>query len=267
MGRYLSETIDSVLANLQPGDEYYVIDGGSTDGSIEVIRRYEGRLTGWISEVDKGYAEGLHKGFARASGDYMCWVNSGDLLLAGALDVARAELETDMTDMVFGDDIYIDEKGGVLFRTSARVRSLRSMMLFGGWTPLQDACFWRRSLYHKVGGINPDLRFAADFDLFLRFALHGCCRYVPAVFSAFRRHQGQKSIAQAAAYRLEREHCRARALEQYGPPRWTKCSEAYYAIAVRLRARLFDPLCRWLAPAVGTHVRDLRCTVRPYSGA
>lgn len=215
-GAYLSQTIESVLSNLRPEDEYFVVDGGSHDNSVNVILKYRRWLTGWCSESDSGYAEALHKGFGRVTGDYMCWINSGDILLDGSLVVAAEELEDYETEMIFGDDFYIDEQGEILFKSSGKVPSLKEAMLFGGWTPLQDACFWKRSLYEHVGGIDPRLKYAADYDLFLRFALHGKCRYVPSVFSAFRRHAGQKSILGAHEYVQEREACRARELRRLG---------------------------------------------------
>jgi hypothetical protein len=88
-------------------------------------------------------------------------------------------------------------------------------MLLGGWSPLQEACFWRRELYQRVGGIDRSLKFAADFDLFLRMSTQGTATYVPVAFSAFRKHQGQKSVAGADAYRVEREACRRRERIRY----------------------------------------------------
>jgi glycosyltransferase involved in cell wall biosynthesis len=139
LGSYLSTTIDSVLANLSSGDEYIIIDGGSTDGSVDVIRKYKPRLTDWVSEPDKGYADALAKGFARATGDILCWINAGDLLLPGALDAARQALTDSDAEMIFGDDLYVDEEGRVIFFSRGYVKDLQSVMLYGGWTPLQDA--------------------------------------------------------------------------------------------------------------------------------
>ena len=89
MATYLEETIASVLGNLRPGDEYFIIDGGSTDGSLDIIRKYEDRITAWISEPDHGYADAIGKGFDRARNDVLCWINAGDLYLRGAFDAAR----------------------------------------------------------------------------------------------------------------------------------------------------------------------------------
>ena len=237
MGRYLCETIESVLRNLQPGDEYFIIDGGSTDQSVEIIRRYESRISGWVSEADKGYADAIAKGFRRGDGELLAWINSSDLLLPGALDCARGYLTNPEVDMIFGDDYYIAEDSTVLFRSYGGTRNLRNMMLYGGWTPLQDACFWRRSLYERVGGINPDTQYAADFEIFLKFSLAGNCLYAPLAFSTYRKHSGQISISGARRYQEERQSILSQMLE---------CSVsniplriAYY-LWLRMRSRIFQ---------------------------
>lgn len=258
MAPYLEDTITSVVSNLQPGDEYFVIDGGSTDGSADVIRRQEKSLTGWISEKDAGYADALAKGFARATGDVLCWINAGDMYLAGALDAARKFLTKDL-DMIFGDDFYIDEDNRVLSYSRGWVPDLRMAMLYGGWTPLQDACFWRRDLYQKVGGIDRSLHYAADYDLFLRMALAGRTGYMPFVFSAFRRHAGQKSISGSAAYEAERKRVRTREVGAHGSrPVLKSLSRGIHRVAMSARAR-FAPLV-WRRPDLaGKPVTSLPC--------
>lgn len=241
---YLEETITSVLSNLRDGDEYFIIDGGSTDGSVEIIRRYEHRLSGWVSEKDGGYADAIGKGFDRGTGDILCWINAGDMYLAGAFDAARALL-TDDLDMIFGDDFHIDEASRVMSYSRGWVPDLRVATLFGTWSPLQDACFWRRSLYEKIGGIDRSLKFAADYDLFLRMSLVGRTRYVPMAFSAFRRHQGQKSLSGAVAYKREKMECRRREMTQLaeqGPS--TLLNRVVARAAMSARARLAPLLWR-----------------------
>lgn len=262
MGKYLRETIEAVLSNLRPGDEYFVIDGGSTDNSLGIIRSYEKSLGGWSGEPDRGYADALAKGFSRSSGAFMCWINSGDLLLPGALDRARAVLEESGADCIFGDDFYIDDASRVISFSRGYVRSLQDAMCYGGWTPLQDACFWRRSLYERVGGINRDLRHAADYDLFLRFSSNGVCQYIPQAFSAFRRHAGQKSIKDSKLYSREREECRRRELSKRLDKTARKVLlSAYYWIYVRFRARVLHRL--WDIPSLrGVPVSTL--TAGPY---
>ena len=259
MGDYLGLTMETVLGNLRSGDEYFVVDGGSTDGSLDVIRSYEKRLTAWVSEPDQGYADALAKGFARASGDILCWVNAGDLLLTGALDAARDAMAHTGADLIYGDDFYIDDEGRVIFFSRGHVGDLRAAMLYAGWTPLQDACFWRRELYERVGGLDPTLRYAADYDLFLRMALRGNTIYVPKAFSAFRRHPGQKSISGATTYRQEREDVRCRELARVrGPAFGAALRRVWYALAIRWRVRVAQR--RWKRPDLrGRDIGELAC--------
>jgi glycosyltransferase involved in cell wall biosynthesis len=236
MAHFLPSTIESVLANLQPGDEYFVIDGGSTDSSVEIIRQYESRLTGWMSERDNGYADALAKGFRRCTGEFICWINSGDLLLKGAPRSARQILKETGVDLIFGDNVTIDEESRVLFQGRGTVLPLKYMMLYGGWTPMQESCFWRRSLYERTGGINPALKYAADYDFFLRASWAGHCLYVPSVFSAFRRHTDQKSIRGADRYQIERENSRREMITQLGISGAKRFAlESFYRFAVRWR--------------------------------
>ncbi len=260
MKRYLRQTVDSVLRNLSPGDEYFIVDGGSTDGSQDVIRSYAPSLSGWISESDRSYSEAIAKGFARTSGEIMCWINVGDVLLSGALARARELLLKTAADLIFGDDFYIDEEGRVLAFARGYVSDLRRALLYGAWTPLQDACFWRRALYDRVGGLDADVRYAADYDLFLRMAQAGKCVYVPEAFSAFRRHPGQKSIAFSPQYNAERESARRRELGRARRSAMVRvAATAWYKTRARWRAHISHRL--WQRPElVGRSIDDLACS-------
>jgi glycosyltransferase involved in cell wall biosynthesis len=259
MASYLPQTIESVLGNLEAGDEYFVIDGGSKDGSVEVLRGYRDKLTGWMSEPDRGYADAIAKGFAHARNDILCWINCGDLLLEGALDAAREQIARSGADMIFGDDFYIDEDGCVIKYSRGYVSDLRSAMLYGGWTPLQDACFWRRDLYQWVGGMNVGLRYAADYDLFLRMVLRGRAQYVPLAFSAFRRHAGQKSVVGTQEYERERAMVRQRELEREpGSPLAKTLFGLWQGGALRLRVHVVQRL--WQRPDLtGRAIQELCC--------
>jgi len=259
MATYLGETIRSVLANRTPQDEYFVIDGGSTDSSVDVIRRHEADLTGWIAEPDRGYPDALAKGFSRATGDVLCWINSGDLLLSGTFETVRRIFATGDVDLIFGDDFYIDETGRVLRFSRGHVGDIAAAMLHGGWTPLQDACFWTRALYDRVGGIDRELHFAADYDLFLRMVQVGRTRHVPLAFSAFRRHAGQKSIADQAPYAQEREQVRAREFRAAGDaPLAGALKRMFHLNANRIRSRLAPRV--WRRPDLaGRAVAELPC--------
>jgi hypothetical protein len=165
-------------------------------------------LTGWVSERDRGYADAIRKGFAKGSGKYQCWINSGDLLLNGALDLARTILDDSGADMIFGDDFYIDDNDNIIRYSRAICHDLKNHMLYGDWTPLQDACFWRTEIYQRAGGIDPTLLNAADFSLFAKISTIGDIKYAPFAFSAFRRHDQQKSILHHSDYKIEKEMVR-----------------------------------------------------------
>jgi glycosyltransferase involved in cell wall biosynthesis len=267
MAHLLPETIESVLANLRPGDEYFIIDGGSTDGSVEVIRRYESHLTGWVSEPDQGYADALAKGFRRCKGEFLCWLNSSDLLLKGALSIARELLMETGADLIYGDDVGMYSNGVVIAQNHWRVHSIKYMMLYGGWTLLQDACFWRRSLYERIGGINPKLKYAADYDFFLRASHAGKSVYAPVVFSAFREHDGQKSISGSSQYKDEKELARRQMLDQLNVPFFQRfVFETVYWFVVRWRLRVAEQFqATWVK--AGAYAPQLPATVDPRLGS
>lgn len=257
MGDYLAETIESVLSNLEEGDEYFVIDGGSEDGSIEIIKSYEDRISGWISEPDGGYAEAVDKGFALTKSKYQYWLACGDLMLPGALSLARSILTQTDADMIFGDDFYIDMEGQVLQLTNGYAPNLSAVMLYGDWTPLQDACFWKSSLYSRIGGLNTDFRYAADYDLFLRMSLCGRCEYTPHVFSAFRSHDGQASKKHHGAYRSEKFAAKTTVARRHDLPHILGFARFFYWLYARFRARVWSAKTiapQFLGSAVRSHV-------------
>ena len=259
MAGYLPETIESVLSNLRPGDQYFIIDGASNDGSVEIIKKYEKYITGWLSEQDTCYADALKKGFALGSREYQCWINSGDLLLPNALEAARETLDEDSVDFIFGDDLHIDEKGKVLNVSTGKVNSLRMIMAIGGWTPLQDACFWKANLYNKVGGLNSNKKYAADYDLFLRMSLLGNCKYTPNLYSAFRRHEGQTSHKHKIQYEIERYQSRNEAIKKLNLNFVTLyLCKIYFWIYLRVRGRLFSTNKK-LKSLKGRKVSDILC--------
>lgn len=241
MSGFLQDTIESVLINLDKGDEYFIIDGDSTDNSVEIMKQYEDKITGWISEKDDGYADALKKGFEEASGDIFCWINSGDLILPGTFDIVRQYFfDNSNAELIFGDDYHIDEKDNVLQHSKGRVSNLSKIMMFGGWTPLQDACFWRKELYERVNGIDKDLKYAADYDMFLKMSMSGQCEYIPAILSAFRQHDGQKSIKFMREYRNERYSRMKNTRRKYDASYVMKLIQTIqYWVWVRMRARLF----------------------------
>lgn len=176
-GRFLEETIRSVALQGYPATEHIIIDGGSKDESVEVIQRYERWVSFWVSEPDRGQSDAINKGFARAKGDILCWLNSDDLLEPGALRRAARKLRDGRNGaFALGDAIMITEDGapfGALrpFRPSfstlvnhPRLHAVKGLMFM----PAQPAVFWRREVYDTLAGLDENLVYAMDLDYWLR---------------------------------------------------------------------------------------------------
>jgi glycosyltransferase involved in cell wall biosynthesis len=195
---YLEETINSVLSQdyLQKGGqvEYILVDGGSTDGSLEIIQRYAGRLAWWVSEPDGGQTDALNKGFAHAHGQILAWLNSDDTYLPNAVSEAVATLQNHPeSGMVYGDANLVDERGQVLGRFPARQTDYRRLRRGYVHIP-QQAAFFRRSLWQQVGPLDPSFYFAMDYDLWVRLARLAPLHYTPRLWANFRLHASGKSV-------------------------------------------------------------------------
>lgn len=192
--RFLEATILSVLEQDYPHIEYFIIDGGSTDGSVEIIKKYEHRLAGWVSEKDRGQTDALNKGFARSRGDILAWLNSDDTYQPGAVREAVELLTANPAlGMVYGDTNFIDESGAVRGKFPARQTDY--VRLQRGYVHIpQQASFFRGDLWRKVGPLDPDFYFAMDYDLWVRLAREAPLLYVPRLWANFRLHGDAKTI-------------------------------------------------------------------------
>lgn len=192
-GRYLEETIRSILLQGYSDLEYIIIDGGSSDGSVEIIKKYEKWITCWISEPDSGYADAVNKGFARATGDIRAWLPISDLYTPGALQTANHNLIDQTNDFIFGRACSLSQDGKVGELRPLISKKLSHVSLYGRSNPCQPATFWRHEIHKQVGELNSDLRYAADSEWFLRLCLIGRCRGIPDFVCYIRQHEGQLS--------------------------------------------------------------------------
>ena len=211
-GRFLDATMRSVLEQDYPGLEYVVIDGGSKDESVDVIRRHEARLAHWVSEADKGQTDALIKGFRRVTGDVMGWLCSDDLLLPNSLAfVGRFFAENPQVDALYGDSLWIDAEGRFI-RAKRESGFNRFVFLFDHNFIPQPSMFWRRSLYEKVGGLDARFNLAMDSDLWERFSRATRIVHVPEFLSCMRYYPEQKTRALRPAGAKEDQEIRSRHL-------------------------------------------------------
>ena len=190
---FLEQTIDSVLSQGYPNLEYIIMDGGSTDGSIDVIRRHEKHLAYWVSEKDRGPADALSKGFSRATGEILAYLNSDDIYAPGCLKAIAEVLSDSAVDVAYGNMYWVDGDGSVIGE-QRQTPFLPMAYLYGGATLQQPATFWKRELYLQCGEIDVSYQFAYDTDLFVRFALRGArFKHVNRFVASFRIHSQSKS--------------------------------------------------------------------------
>ena len=194
--RYIEATIQSVLGQDYPRIEYIIMDGGSTDGTVDVIKKYENKLAYWVSEKDKGQTDAINKGFARATGDILAWINSDDTYEPGAIAAAVKYLqEHPEVGMVYADCNFINEDGRVIGKFGSAQTDYR--LLRQGYVHIpQQTMFFRADLWKQVGPLDPSFYFAMDYDLWTRLAARTALHYLPGkVWANFRLHTSGKTIA------------------------------------------------------------------------
>jgi len=191
--QFLETTIRSVLDQVYPNLEYMVVDGGSTDGSLEIIRKYADRLAWWVSEHDRGQTDAINKGFTRAHGDILAWLNSDDTYEPEAVAEAVTFLQAHPgVGMVYGDANFIDEHGQVIGPFPARQTDYRRLRRGSVHIPKQ-AAFFRGDLWRQVGPLDPTFYFAMDYDLWVKLAKIAPLAYHPRLWATFRLHGSGKT--------------------------------------------------------------------------
>jgi glycosyltransferase involved in cell wall biosynthesis len=191
--RFIQDTLLSVIKQNYPDLELIVIDGGSTDGSVEIIKKFSPFINYWVSEPDGGQTNGLIKGFNRSTGDIWCWLNSDDLHTPSTLfEVAQFFQKNHDADAVFGDALWIDENGKPL-REQREISFNRFLWLYTYNYIPGMSMFWRKQLYKESGGLNPKYDLAMDADLWIRFADIGRIKHVRSIWSHMRFYPEQKN--------------------------------------------------------------------------
>ncbi len=241
---YIEQTIQSVLEQDYPHIEYIVVDGGSTDNSAEIIQKYADRLAYWISERDSGQAEAINKGFARANGEIVAWLNSDDYYMLNTISfVVRCFEQNPDVVMVYGDMLAVDGDGQTINVLKYKQLSLEDLLCFQ--IIGQPSVFFRRSALEKTGLLEPSFHFMLDHHLWIRLARQGRILHVPQVWSAARYHADAKNRARAAEFGREAFRVLEWARKQSG---LVECRFKGKATRPRLR----PPLRRALSARWGT---------------
>jgi len=193
---YLEETILSVLGQDYPRIEYMIVDGGSADGSVSIIKKYADKISWWVSEVDKGQTDAINKGFGRARGQYMAWLNSDDTYQSGAVSAAVKFLQKHPEiGMVYADCNFIDEDSRVIGKFGAAQTDYKRLRRGYVHIP-QQTMFFRAELWHALGPLDPSFYFAMDYDLWVRIASRAQIKYLSGqTWANFRIHTSGKTIA------------------------------------------------------------------------
>jgi GT2 family glycosyltransferase len=195
-GSFIERTLLSVLNQQYPKLEYHVQDGGSLDNTVDILKDYEEKLSGWKSEKDSGQSQAINLGFANTKGEIMAWLNSDDLLLPGTLAVVSDYFNKHPeVDVVYGNRLLIDENDMEIGRWILPGHD-GDVLSWVDYVP-QETMFWRRSIWDKVGGqIDESFKFAMDWDLLVRFREAGAkFAHIPRFLGAFRIHEQQKTSA------------------------------------------------------------------------
>jgi glycosyltransferase involved in cell wall biosynthesis len=260
---FIEATIRSVLLQGYPNFEYIIIDGGSTDGTVDIINKYEEHLTYWVSEKDAGQYDAINKGFAKSTGDIMFWLNSDDMLCPWAFHVAATVFKQclDIEWLTSSRPLLWSQAGlciaaelidGFSKKTFYQGRNIKRNHYFH-FHIQQESTFWRRSLWLRSGGcLNADIDYAGDFDLWARFWEFSDLVCINAPLGGWRHHGDQKVLNDYQRYLVEA----AAVLQRYAYP-----TPSSFQIRIRsILTELFPRLSQYLAE------KSMHVAIDPVSG-
>ncbi|MFN3331743.1 MAG: glycosyltransferase family 2 protein [Caldilinea sp.] len=193
-GNFIEDTIRSVLEQDYPNVEHIVIDGGSTDNTLEILHRYDGRIR-WLSEPDEGQADAINKGLQMANGQILAYLNSDDSYLPGALKIVAESFATHPeVGLVYGDCYAVDQQGQQFGLIKGRPFHVQRMIMRGEFVP-QQAAFWSRRAMELVGVFDFSLHFCMDHDFFIRIGQRFPALYIAQPLANFRFHADSKTVS------------------------------------------------------------------------
>ena len=249
-GQFIEETIRSVLLQGYPNLQYLIMDGGSTDASVAIIRKYAPYISAWVSKPDGGQADAIAAGFEQATGEILAWLCSDDLYLPGALTwIAKRFTAHPNTDLICGETRLDQGRGwedwmGMRYRNSVPTR--RKLVAFGQCVR-QPGCFWRADAYRRTRGVDRSLQFCMDYDILLELCRVGKARYFDYEIAWMRSHAASKSDTLYHVHNRERASIVNAALTETPYSGWHLCTIAYLD---RIRSQLRNPRAGFLQKAI-----------------
>lgn len=199
---FIEDNIKSVIKQNYPNVEHIIIDAGSTDGTLEILKKYD-KFLNWTSEPDNGQSDGLNKGFKKASGEIIGWINSDDNLASGSLHKIADFFQKNPDEVgVVGDQAIIDEKGNLLRVIKSRAYDFDYLLNHAkGIT--QNSTFFKRDVFDKIGYLDESLHYAMDTDLFIRIASIKELPYIPEILAEFRMQPNAKTSEGSHKFAME----------------------------------------------------------------
>ncbi len=263
-GAFIEETIRSVLDQSYPCLEYIVIDGGSTDGTLNIISKYAEQLAYFVSELDNGQAEALNKGFKRATGDIIGYLNSDDVYLPGTLLRVAEEFSINPNCRWLSGGCFLfglPDSHGLL---SPRGFQSPAESVSGCFIP-QPAVFWQRELFNSHGFFDDTYRYAMDWEFWVRLSFRGeRCHFIDQPLAAFRLHPSSKSVAEQKQFRPENSRLRREYIKRLS---WSQAWRARYLITLERARSARGSFLRYLVSHLPGSVRHklshMRGALRP----
>ncbi|OGN75970.1 MAG: hypothetical protein A2X25_02175 [Chloroflexi bacterium GWB2_49_20] len=249
--QFLEETIRSVLMQGYPNLEYIIIDGGSTDGSVEIIKRYSPYLSYWHSRKDDGQSDAINQGLCMATGDIVAWINSDDTYLPEVFERIATLFNRKNVELVYGRSFFIDEESKIIGDYPAGPLQLdwRRFRYWRGWPVPQPTVFMRRGILEKFGYLDTSLHYGLDYDLFIRFSCHLIkFDFLDTPLANYRIHSHSKTGDWAKTQDLfyrETMRVNQRYAPWFLPENWRLWVEWFIQVSIRFSKKVLHPLVKW----------------------
>jgi glycosyltransferase involved in cell wall biosynthesis len=248
--QFLEETIRSVLLQGYPNLEYFVLDGDSQDGTLEILEKYSPFLSYWHSKKDTGQSDAINQGLRKATGDLVAWINSDDTYLPGVFEKISKLFYHKDTQVIFGRAFFINEESAVTGQYPAGPLPIdwRRFRYWRGWPIPQPTVFMRRSLFDLYGYLDSSLHYALDYDLLIRLSCHMKFEFIDAPIANYRIHPHSKTgdwINNQELFYREDLHVNRKYAPWYRPEYWRLWIEWLLNKSIRCTIKPFHPIVKW----------------------